>query len=487
MTLKDTIKIVPVILAGGGGTRLWPLSREHYPKQLLSFGDEASLLQKTLRRIDKEKHGLKGAEIQEPLVICNQEHRFLVAEQAKEAGSRNCRIFLEPVGRNTAPALTVAALAQEDSDTVLVLMPADHVIERDAAFLAAVEQAARLASTGYIVTLGIKPDRAETGFGYIRHGEALPEEEGAFQVAAFTEKPDAATAEQFLADGNYSWNGGIFIVTAETWLRAIGVLAPSMLSSCRESWDGRREDMDFIRLDEVAFASSPSNSIDYAVMEKLDKFSGIKAAVVKMDAGWSDVGSWDGFWQIMGKDEHGNVIHGDGLAIDSRHCMISSQRRLVSALGVENLVIIETSDAVLVTNRDSAQNVKQVVEALKAGNRNEHLQHQRVYRPWGSYESIDSGEAFQVKRLTVKPGQKLSLQKHHHRAEHWVVVQGIAEVTRDEEVFTLEPNQSTYIPIGAVHRLANPGDVPLEVIEVQSGDYLGEDDIVRFEDVYNRN
>ncbi|MEX2523465.1 MAG: mannose-1-phosphate guanylyltransferase/mannose-6-phosphate isomerase [Gammaproteobacteria bacterium] len=487
MTPKDTIKIVPVILAGGGGTRLWPLSREHYPKQLLSFGDEASLLQKTLRRIDKEKHGLNGAEILEPLVICNQEHRFLVAEQAQEAGIGNCRIFLEPVGRNTAPALTVAALAQEDSNTVLVLMPADHLIEECPGFYEAIERAVLLASDNYIVTLGIKPVRPETGFGYIRHGEPLSDDAGACLVEAFTEKPDQSTAEQFLAEGNYSWNGGLFIVSAANWLAAIGELAPSMLASCREAYQGRNEELDFVRLEENAFTACPSDSIDYAVMEKLDQYPGIRAAVVKMDAGWSDIGSWDGFWQIMDKDEHGNVIHGDGLVIDSRHCMISSQRRLVSALGVENLVIIETTDAVLVTNRDCAQDVKQVVEALKAGNRNEHLHHQRVYRPWGSYESIDSGEAFQVKRLTVNPGQKLSLQKHHHRAEHWVVVQGIAEVTRDEDVFTLEPNQSTYIPIGAVHRLANPGDVPLEVIEVQSGDYLGEDDIVRFEDVYNRN
>lgn len=411
----------------------------------------------------------------------------MVAQQAGSTIRNKPQIFLEPVGRNTAPALTIAALAQPDGNTVIVMMPADHLIEEGPAFGAAIGKASELAAQDYIVTLGIKPAGPETGFGYIRHGHVLSNDDSACLVEEFTEKPDTVTAQRFLTKGNYSWNSGIFVVSASVWLRAMEALAPDMLSACRDAYDKRSEDLDFVRLDETAFDACPSDSIDYAVMEKLDKCPGVEAALVKLDSAWSDVGSWNGYWQIMDKDEAGNVVHGDGLAIDTRDSVISSERRLVATLGVEKLVVIETADAVLVASRDNAQDVKRIVEELKSGKREEYLQHHRVFRPWGSYEPLDSGDGFQVKRLTINPGQKISLQKHHHRAEHWVVVSGIAEVTRDEEIFNLHPNQSTYIPIGAVHRLANAGDAPLHVIEVQSGDYLGEDDIVRFEDVYNRN
>ena len=483
---NEAITVVPVILAGGGGTRLWPLSRERYPKQFLSFAEEPTLLQKTLARLAPGGDRFSGAEIREPLIICNNEHRFLVAEQAQPVVGDRRKIILEPAGRNTAPALTIAALIQDSPDAVLVMMPADHVIDEDDDFYRSLGQAVGLAAQGSIVALGIRPRRPETGFGYIRHGAPLAGSDSAFRLERFTEKPDPATAEEFVTSGEYSWNSGIFIMAAGVWLRAVESLAPAILSACRDALEKAASDLDFIRLDEAAFSACPSDSIDYAVMENLQGLPDVEAAVVSMEAGWSDVGSWNGYWEIMEKDTDGNVVRGECIAVETRNSVISSGHRLVTTLGVEDLVVVETADTVLVTNRHSAQDLKKLVAALQEAGRNEHLEHRRVYRPWGSYESVDDGSGFQVKRLTVKPGQKLSLQMHHHRAEHWVVVQGTAEVTRGEEVFTLTANQSTFIPVGVKHRLACIGDKHLEVIEVQSGGYLEEDDIVRFEDIYNR-
>jgi mannose-1-phosphate guanylyltransferase/mannose-6-phosphate isomerase len=486
MSQPDPVHIVPVILAGGGGTRLWPLSREHYPKQFLSFADEPTLLQKTMARLSPGGIHLPKVEIGDPLIICNNEHRFLVAEQSQQIELNNRKIILEPVGRNTAPALTVAALAQDNKDSILVMMPADHVIEEGKEFYKAVGQAVSLAAEGYIVALGVKPQRPETGFGYIHHGTPLKAATNSYRIQSFTEKPDLETAEKFVGGGDYSWNSGIFIMSTRVWLQAVEQLAPSILTACLTALEKATADLDFIRLDEEAFSACLSDSIDYAVMEKLGEVPDIPAAVVSMQTGWSDVGSWNGYWEIMDKDSDGNVLRGECIAVETRNSVINSGYRLVTALGVQDLVVVETADTVLVTSRQHAQDVKKLVGTLQAAGRSEYLQHRRVYRPWGSYESIDDGTGFQVKRLTVKPGQKLSLQMHHHRAEHWVVVRGKAEVTRGEEVFTLTPNQSTYIPVGVKHRLACLGDEQLEVIEVQSGDYLGEDDIVRFEDVYNR-
>lgn len=486
MTQPDPVPVVPVILAGGGGTRLWPLSREHYPKQFLSFADEPTLLQKTLTRLQAGRNLLTGMNIGKPVIICNNEHRFLVAEQSQQIGIDNRKIILEPVGRNTAPALTVAALVQDDKDSVLVMMPADHVIEESEEFYKAIGQAISLATEGYIVALGVKPHRPETGFGYIHHGASLDAVTASYRIQSFTEKPDLPTAERFVSGGDHSWNSGIFVMSTQVWLHAVEQLAPSILAACRNALEKSEADLDFIRLDEGSFGACPSDSIDYAVMEKLGEVPDIPAAVVSMQAGWSDVGSWNGYWEIMEKDGDGNVLRGECIAVETRNSVVNSGYRLVTTLGVQDLVVVETADTVLVTSRHHAQDVKKLVGTLQSAGRSEHLQHRRVYRPWGSYESIDDGAGFQVKRLTVKPGQKLSLQMHHRRAEHWVVVQGTAEVTRGEEVFTLEPNQSTYIPVGVKHRLACLGNEQLEVIEVQSGDYLGEDDIVRFEDVYNR-
>jgi len=487
MSQQKAVRIVPVVLAGGGGTRLWPLSRERYPKQFLSFAEEPTLLQKTLGRLASGARYLSPAVIDDTLVICNNEHRFLVAEQSQEINHGNRRIILEPVGRNTAPALTVAAMTQEDPQNILVMMPADHVIEENEEFYRAVALAVELAAEGRIVALGIRPQRPETGFGYIHHGAPLAGKEAAYRIQRFTEKPDPDTAERFLASGEYSWNSGIFIMPAGTWLHAVEQLAPDILAACRGALDDAATDLDFIRLDAAAFEACPSDSIDYAVMEKLDALPDIEAAVVSMQAGWSDVGSWNGYWEIMDKDSDGNVVSGECITVATRNSVINSGHRLVTTLGVEDLVVVETADTVLVMNREHAQDVKKLVAVLQDAGRNEYLEHRRVYRPWGSYESVDNGGEFQVKRLTVKPGRKLSLQMHHHRAEHWVVVRGTAEVTRGEEVFTLTANQSTYIPVGVQHRLASAGEEMLEVIEVQSGSYLGEDDIVRFEDDYNRN
>ena len=464
------MKIYPVILSGGSGSRLWPLSREHYPKQLLALVNDRTLLQDTIGRVD----GLEDVAL--PLIVCNEEHRFLVAEQCRQLGRKPLDIILEPVGRNTAPALTLAALRilDDDKDAIILVMPADHLIKDDDAFRAAVKHAASLAAEGKLVTFGIVPRAPETGYGYIKKGEQNT-------VAAFVEKPDAATAEQYLASGDYVWNSGMFMLSASSWLEELASYIPAMIPPCEQALRQGKRDGDFFRVDREAFATCPNDSIDYAVMEKTGR-----AAVVPLDAGWSDVGAWSSLWEVSPRDEQGNVVEGDVYTHDTNDSLLISQHRLLAAIGVNNVIIVETPDAVLVVDRDKAQDVKDVVERLKTENRSEHQTHRRVYRPWGSYEGVDTGARFQVKRITVKPGAALSLQMHHHRAEHWVVVTGTAKVTRGDEIIILSENQSTYIPIGMKHRLENPGTIPLEIIEVQSGSYLGEDDIVRFEDRYNR-
>jgi mannose-1-phosphate guanylyltransferase/mannose-6-phosphate isomerase len=462
--------LYPVILSGGSGTRLWPLSREHYPKQLLCLHGEHTLLQQTVLRLD----GLQ--DIAAPLIVCNEEHRFLIAEQLRELGLDPLDILLEPVGRNTAPALTLAALRlrEEAADGVMLVMPADHIVRDAGAFHAAVHEGADHARAAQLVTFGIVPTSPETGYGYIRRGANS-------RVAAFVEKPDRAKAEQYLKSGEYLWNSGMFMLGARVWLDELGRHRPDMLQACEAAYRAGNKDADFFRVDKQAFTRAPSDSIDYAVMEKTDR-----AVVVPLDAGWSDIGAWSAIWDVSDRDAAGNVIQGDVYAHDTRNALLISQHRLVATVGVSDVVIIETPDAVLVAHKDKAQDVKEIVSRLKAAKRGEHLMHRRVHRPWGSYEGIDAGERFQVKRLVVKPGAAISLQMHHHRAEHWVVVKGTARVTRGDETVLLSENQSTYIPIGMTHRLENPGAIPLEIVEVQSGSYLGEDDIVRFEDRYGR-
>jgi mannose-1-phosphate guanylyltransferase/mannose-6-phosphate isomerase len=462
--------IHPVILSGGSGARLWPLSREHYPKQLLKLMGSGTMLQQTIKRLD----GL--ADVADPMFVCNDEHRFLVAEQVREAGRKPAAIILEPAGRNTAPALTLAALAlsKADAGAFMLVMPADHMITNVAAFQAAVTRALAIAGENLLVTFGIVPTSPETGYGYIRRGENN-------RVAEFVEKPDLAKAQAYIQSGDYLWNSGIFVMSVANWLSELERHRPNILKECRNAFERGSQDADFYRADKMAFAACPSDSIDYAVMEKTNR-----AAVVSLDAGWSDIGAWSAIWEALGQDADGNVSQGDVYAHDARNSLFVSTHRLLAAVGVRNLVVVETPDAILVAHRDRTQDVKHVVNRLKNDNRSEYLIHRRVYRPWGSYEGVDGGERFQVKRLIVKPGASLSLQMHHHRAEHWVVVRGTARVTRDNEEFTLTENQSTYIPIGTRHRLANPGAIPLEIIEVQSGAYLGEDDIVRFDDLYNR-
>jgi mannose-1-phosphate guanylyltransferase/mannose-6-phosphate isomerase len=473
----------PVILSGGSGTRLWPLSREQYPKQLLPLLGSESLLQATVRRLD----GLPG--LADPLLICNEDHRFVVAEQVRRLG-RTGSILLEPVGRNTAPAMTLAALraSRGSADPVLVVMPADHVILDGERFLAAVASAAHLAEAGMAVTFGITPDRPETGYGYIQQGPALTAEAGAHALARFVEKPDRQTAQTYLDTGGYLWNSGLFVMKASTWLTAIGHCRPDILAACRAALAVTAGDGDFVRIDQAAFAACPADSIDYAVMERLTAGdAGLPAAaVIPLDAGWSDVGAWDSLWDVLPKDDAGNACRGDVMLQDTAGTLAFAESRLVACVGVRDLVVVETPDAVLVAHKDKTQAVKLIAERLKTGGRSEAQSHRKVHRPWGWYDGIDAGERFQVKRIVVKPGASLSLQMHHHRAEHWVVVRGTARVTRGEETFLLAENQSTYIPIGTTHRLENPGRLPLEMVEVQSGAYLGEDDIVRFDDHYGR-
>jgi len=469
-------QIHPVILSGGSGSRLWPASRALYPKQLLPLTGPDTMLGATLARV-AETAGYAA-----PTLICNAEHRFLVAEELRNQTGRG-RIVLEPEGRNTAPAAAVGALmvAERDPDGLVLLLPSDHVVGDADAFQDAVARAAAAADAGYLATFGITPDGAETGYGYIRRGDPVPETAGVHAVTAFVEKPARERAEAFVADGRYLWNSGMCLVHARTLLTEMDRLAPDILGACRDALDGARRDLDFERLDGEAFARAPSISLDHAVMEHTDR-----AAVVPVAMGWSDVGSWNGLWHLLPKDSAGNARQGDVHASDTRDCLLRSDEQLLVALGVSDLVVVSTDDAVLVCPRERAQEIGPVVADLRAEGRSQPDVHTTVFRPWGSYRGIDLGDRFQVKRITVSPGAKLSLQRHWHRAEHWVVVQGVAEVTRDDAVFTLHPNQSAHIPLGAVHRLANPGSAPLHIIEVQCGDYLGEDDIERFADTYGR-
>jgi mannose-1-phosphate guanylyltransferase / mannose-6-phosphate isomerase len=474
-TLKRGV-VFPVILSGGSGSRLWPLSRKALPKQLLALVGSRTMIQETVCRA-------RGEGFAAPIVISNQEHRFMIAEQLRAAGITDAKIILEPAGRNTAPAAAVAALKviEDDPDGLLLLMPSDHIILDQKAFLAAVTIAAKAARTGALVTFGIKPASAETGYGYIKSADALDGVPGAFAVERFVEKPDMATAERYLASGEYYWNSGMFMFGAKSFLAEMERLQPGMLASCRDALSHAHRDIDFIRLGEVAFLACPSQSIDYAIMEHV-----ANAAVVPVDMGWNDVGSWDSLWSIAERSPEGNVILGDVFTQKACNSYIRSEGPLVAAVGIENLVIVATKDAVLVSNRNATQDVKKIVEQLESQNRDHHIYHSVMHRPWGSYEGIDSGGRFQVKRIIVKPGAKLSLQMHHHRAEHWVVVSGTALVTCGDKQYLLQENESTYIPLGIKHRLDNPGKVPLHIIEVQSGTYLGEDDIVRFDDTYGR-
>ncbi len=466
-------KIIPAILCGGVGSRLWPASRALFPKQLLPLVSEQSMLLETVDRVGD------STRFAAPILLCNTDHRFLVAAQLQEAGLAHGGLILEPEGRNTAPAVALAALHANPDDLLLVLS-ADHLIRDGAAFREAVERASTAAAEGHLVTFGIEPDHPSTGYGYIRSGtgEVAP---GVNPVAKFVEKPDLATAEGFLAEGGYRWNAGIFLFRADRYLEELERHAPEILSACRAAMDGAAADLDFIRPDAEAFLACPSDSIDYAVMEKCDR-----AAVAPCDLGWSDIGSWSQLWDVGEKDASGNVTVGDTLLEDASGCYVRSEHKLVAAVGVEDLVIVSTPDAMLVTRKDRAQDVKKIVERLTAEGRDEQMNGQRCYRPWGYYEGIHIGERHQVKHICVNPGAALSLQMHHHRAEHWIVVKGTARVTRDDEILLLTENEGTYIPLGATHRLENPGKVPLSMVEVQSGSYLGEDDIVRFEDVYNR-
>ena len=466
--------MIPVILSGGSGTRLWPLSRQAYPKQFLALAGEDTMLQATWQRVAE----LASAA---PLVVANEDHRFMVAEQLRELGCTPAAIVLEPVGRNTAPAIAVAALqaTADGTDPLLLVLPSDHVIADAAGFRAAVAAATPAAQNGKLVTFGIVPTAAETGYGYIQAvaGGDAPVR----AVARFVEKPDAATAAQYLASGQYFWNSGMFLFQASRYLAELERHAPAMLAACRKAFAAAARDADFVRLDKAAFAACPSDSIDYAVMEKT-----ADAAVLPIDVGWNDVGSWSALWEVAQQDGDGNAHHGDVIALDCRDTLAWGDRRLVAMIGLRDIVVVDSDDALLVAHKDHVQDVKEVAARLKAECRSESNLHRKVYRPWGAYDSIDMGERFQVKRITVNPGAALSLQMHHHRAEHWIVVSGTAEVTRGEETLLLSENQSTYIPLGVTHRLRNPGKVPLELIEVQSGSYLGEDDIVRFEDVYGR-
>lgn len=482
------MSIVPVILSGGSGTRLWPLSRALYPKQFLALGGEHTLLQQAVQRLQALGHraGTMGA----PLLIGAEGHRFLLLDQLREIGVQPAAVVLEPAARNTAPALALAALAalEDGGDPVLLVSPADQTVGDTAAFTALLAQAVEAAQAGQIVTLGVAPTRAETGYGYIK-STAAADGGPVRRVQAFVEKPDRATAERYLAEGGYAWNSGLFVLKASAWLAALDRYRPDIAAGARAAWAARKLDAPFVRPDKAAFEATPSDSIDYAVMERLPGDAQAPAPLVTltMDAGWSDLGAWDAVWQVGAADAQGNVAQGDVLFEDSQNTLVHATSRLVATVGVEDLVVVETPDAVLVADRSRSQQVKQIVARLQQSGRGEGELHRRVHRPWGWYDSVDAGPRFQVKRILVKPGASLSLQMHHHRAEHWIVVSGTAEVTCGSSKRLFSENQSTYIPLGETHRLANPGSIPLEIIEVQSGSYLGEDDIVRFEDTYGRN
>lgn len=474
--MRQNRSITPVILSGGSGTRLWPLSRKALPKQLLALVGHGTMIQETATRA-------RGDRFAAPIVICGEDHRFLIAEQLRQVGIMDADVVLEPAGRNTAPAAAIAALkvVEGDPDGLLLLMPSDHVVTAPVAFAKAVAIATEAARNGALVTFGISPTGPETGYGYIRRGGPVAGVEGAFAVDRFVEKPDRATAEHYLAEGSYSWNSGIFLFAAKAFLQEMQRLEPGMLAACREALARSSRDLDFLRLGREAFLACPSQSIDYAIMEHA-----ANAAVVPVEMGWSDVGSWQSLWQISDRDGDGNTLRGDVVAEGVRDSYVRSDGPLVAALGVTDLVVVATKDAVLISHRDASQGVKKIVDRLDGCGRDQHVLHPVVHRPWGTYESIDSGPNFQVKHIMVKPGAKLSLQRHRHRAEHWIVVAGTALVTCDERQFKLQANESTYIPVGAKHRLENPDTVPLALIEVQSGAYLGEDDIERFEDSYGR-
>ena len=465
--------ILPVILSGGSGTRMWPLSRSHDPKQFLPLVTDQTLLQDTVTRLPDDPG------MQAPMVICNQDHRFMVAEQLQQLGVQPTAIMLEPFGRNTAPAVALAALSAPDPDSILLILPADHVIENRAALAGAIRTAAAAAADGALVTFGIVPTSPQTGYGYIQRG--APTADGGFAVMQFVEKPDEATATAYVDAGEYYWNSGMFAFRAGDFLAELESFRPDILEASRRAHAGAVTDLDFVRIDAEAFAACPSDSIDYAVMEKTTR-----ARVIPLDAGWNDVGSWSSLWEVADKDGDGNRIHGDVIAHDSGNSLLHAESRLLAAVGVHDIVVVETDDAVLVAAKDRVQDVKQIAERLKALDRPEFKAHRKVYRPWGWFDSIDVGPRHQAKRISVKPGAKLSLQMHYHRAEHWVVIKGTAKITLDDRDIVLTEDQSTYIPLGTKHRLENIGRIPLEIIEVQTGSYLGEDDIVRFSDDYGR-
>ncbi len=458
--------LIPVILSGGVGSRLWPLSREHYPKQLLALVNEQTLLQNTITRLQDLPNQA------DPLIICNETHRFLVAEQLRNIDVHPEQIVLEPIGRNTAPAAAIAAL-MAPAEALLLVLPADHFISETTKFCEAITAGISLAEQNNLVTFGIVPNSPETGYGYIKAQGV--------SVERFVEKPDLETAKQYVDSKEYYWNSGMFLFKASQYIIELEKFAPDILAACRESIANAKQDQDFLRLDSTTFEKSPSISIDYAVMEQTQQ-----AAVIPLDAGWNDVGAWSSLWEVSEQDTDNNVILGDVLTENAQNCYLRAENRLLAAIGVKDLTIVETADAVLVAHKDHVQDVKKIVNRLKEQNRSEVELHRQVYRPWGSYESIDSEQRFQVKRITVNPGASLSLQKHYHRSEHWIVVKGTARITKDDESFILSENQSTYIPLGIKHRLENPGKIPLELIEVQSGSYLGEDDITRYDDTYGR-